>query len=156
MVLKKNGWHAKKSLPTPQGPVLKIEFGPQHADFGSVWSPQKHVNFYKCIRRQKWVYCVYWQCHFHTLSFPEQIQCCTPLGAYWIVLSVGRMTELMDSLSSSDDRIGGFPQQVRCHLVLIWSIFDRLTWFLTHFGAFRWKLLFETCLSLGPIKTLSQ
>ena len=23
------------------GPVLKIEFGPPHADFGSVWSPQK-------------------------------------------------------------------------------------------------------------------
>ena len=39
----------------------------------------------------------------------------------WIP-SVGRMTELMDSLSSSDDRIGGFPQQVGCHLVLIWSI----------------------------------
>ena len=31
----------------------------------------------------------------------------------WIP-SVGRMTELMDSLSSSDDRIGGFPQQVGC------------------------------------------
>ena len=31
----------------------------------------------------------------------------------WIP-SVGQMTELMDSLSSSDDRIGGFPQQVGC------------------------------------------
>ena len=31
----------------------------------------------------------------------------------WIP-SEGRMTELMDSLSSSDDRIGGFPQQVGC------------------------------------------
>ena len=41
--------------------------------------------------------------------------------------SVGRRTELMDSLSSSNDRIGGFPQQVGCHLVLIWSIFDPLT-----------------------------
>ena len=28
--------------------------------------------------------------------------------------SVGRMTKLMDSLSGSDDRIGGFPQQVGC------------------------------------------
>ena len=73
----------------------------------------------------------------------------------WIP-SVGRRTELMDSLSSSNDRIGGFPQQVGCHLVLIWSILDPLTWFLTHFGAFRWKLPFETCLSLGPIKTLSR
>ena len=73
----------------------------------------------------------------------------------WIP-SEGRMTELMDSLSSSDDRIGRCPQQVRCHLVLIWSILDPLTWFLTHFGAFRWKLPFETCLSLGPIKTLSR
>ena len=27
------------------GPVLKIEFGPQHADFGSVWSPQKARKF---------------------------------------------------------------------------------------------------------------
>ena len=41
--------------------------------------------------------------------------------------SVGRITELMGSLSSSDDRIGGFPQQVGCHLVLIWSILDPLT-----------------------------
>ena len=73
----------------------------------------------------------------------------------WIP-SVGRRTELMDSLSSSNDRIGGFPQQVGCHLVLIWSILDPLTWFLTHFGAFRWKLPFETCLSLRPIKTLSR
>ena len=44
----------------------------------------------------------------------------------WIP-SVGWITELMDSLSSSDDRIGGCPQQVGCHLVLIWSIFDPLT-----------------------------
>ena len=37
--------------------------------------------------------------------------------------SVGRMTELMelDSLSSSDDGIGG------CHLVLIWLILDPFT-----------------------------
>ena len=37
--------------------------------------------------------------------------------------SVGRMTELMelDSLSSSDDGIGG------CHLVLIWLILDPLS-----------------------------
>ena len=32
----------------------------------------------------------------------------------WMIPSVGRITELMDSLSSSDDRIGGFPQQVGC------------------------------------------
>ena len=31
----------------------------------------------------------------------------------WIP-SVGQMTKLMDSLSSSDDRIGGCPQQVGC------------------------------------------
>ena len=73
----------------------------------------------------------------------------------WIP-SEGRMTELMDSLSSSDDRIGGCPQQVRCHLVLIWSILDPLTWFLTHFGPLRWILPVETSLSLGPIKSLSQ
>ena len=44
----------------------------------------------------------------------------------WIP-SVGRMTQLMDALSSSEDRIGGCPQQVGCHLVLIWSILDPLT-----------------------------
>ena len=26
-------------------PVLRIEFGPQHADFGTVWSPQKACKF---------------------------------------------------------------------------------------------------------------
>ena len=31
-----------------------------------------------------------------------------------------------------------------------------LAWFLTHFGAFRWKLPFETCLSFEPIKTLNK
>ena len=31
----------------------------------------------------------------------------------WIP-SEGQMTKLMDSLSSSDDRIGGFPQQIGC------------------------------------------
>ena len=51
---------------------------------------------------------------------------------------------------------GNFPQQVGCNLVLIWSILDPLTWFLTHFWAFRWILPVETSLSLGPIKTLSQ
>ena len=44
----------------------------------------------------------------------------------WIP-SVGWITELMDSLSSSDDRIGGCPQQVGCHLVLSWSFLDPLT-----------------------------
>ena len=44
----------------------------------------------------------------------------------WIP-SAALMTELMDSLSSSDDRIGGCPQQLGCHLVLIWSILDPLT-----------------------------
>ena len=73
----------------------------------------------------------------------------------WIP-SEGQMTKLMDSLSSSDDRIGGCPQQVRCHLVLIWSILDPLTWFLTHFGPLQWILPVETSLSLGPIKSLSQ
>ena len=31
-----------------------------------------------------------------------------------MIPSVGRMTKLMESLSSFDDRIGGFPQQVGC------------------------------------------
>ena len=44
----------------------------------------------------------------------------------WIP-SVALMTELVDALSSSDDRIGGCPQQLGCHLVLIWSILDPLT-----------------------------
>ena len=35
-------------------------------------------------------------------------------GRFEWIPSVGQMTELMDSLSSSDDRIGGFPQQVGC------------------------------------------
>ena len=30
-------------------PVLKIEFGPPHADFGSVWSPQKAHKFRHCF-----------------------------------------------------------------------------------------------------------
>ena len=48
----------------------------------------------------------------------------------WIP-SVGWITELMDSLSSSDDRIGGCPQQVGCHLVL----------YLVNFGPF--DLIFD-------------
>ena len=53
-------------------PVLKIEFGPPHTDFGSVWSPQK-------ARKYR---------HFVTVSiyhtkFSVQIQFCCPLrGAY--------------------------------------------------------------------------
>ena len=38
-------------------PFLKIEFGPPHADFGSVWSPQKARKFRHM--QHKWVYCVY-------------------------------------------------------------------------------------------------
>ena len=116
-----------------------------------------------------------WKC-----SYTWNSAICMKYILVWIP-SVGRITELMDSLSSSDDRIGGFPQQVGCwncqqvdslsssddriggcpqqlgcHLVLIWSILDPLTWFLTHFGPLRWILPVETSLSLGPIKTLSQ
>ena len=42
----------------PLSPVLKIECGPLHADFGSIWSPQKARKFrYICNKRQKWVFC---------------------------------------------------------------------------------------------------
>ena len=77
----KTSWKRAVSIP-----VLKIEFGLLHPDFRSVWSPQKARKFDICNRWHKWVHCVYWQCHFDTLSFTEQIQFCTPLGAYWIVL----------------------------------------------------------------------
>ena len=39
-------------------PVLKIKFGPPHADFGSVWSPQKARKFRHMEQtKQKWVFC---------------------------------------------------------------------------------------------------
>ena len=55
----------------------------------------------------------------------------------WWIPSAALMTESVDSLSRSD---------------ATWFLFGQ---FLTHFGAFRWKLPFGTCLSLGPIKILS-
>ena len=30
-------------------PVLKIEFGPPHVDFGSVWSPQKERKYFVTV-----------------------------------------------------------------------------------------------------------
>ena len=60
-------------------PVLKIEFGPPHADFGSVWSPQKARKFRLMQPTTKMgILCI----DSVTLSFPEQIQFCRPLGAY--------------------------------------------------------------------------
>ena len=47
-----------------------------------------------------------WKC-----SYTWNSAICMKYIFVWIP-SVGRITELMDSLSSSDDRIGGFPQQV--------------------------------------------
>ena len=35
----------KLPRPPPHHPVLKIELGPPPADFWSVWSPKKRVNF---------------------------------------------------------------------------------------------------------------
>ena len=49
-----------------------------------------------------------WKC-----SYTWNSAICMKYILVWIP-SVGRITELMDSLSSSDDRIGGFPQQVGC------------------------------------------
>ena len=49
-----------------------------------------------------------WKCCYNW-----NLAICMKYILVWIP-SVGRMTELMDSLSSSDDRIGGFPQQVGC------------------------------------------
>ena len=51
---------------------------------------------------------MYWKCSYNWNS-----AICLKYMLVWIP-SVGRMTELMDSLSSSDDRISGFLQQVGC------------------------------------------
>ena len=40
-------------------PVLKIEFGPPHTKFGSVWSPKKRVIFGTFNKRQISVFCVF-------------------------------------------------------------------------------------------------
>ena len=63
-------------------------------------SQKKRVNFDICNRDDLHGYIVYWQCQFDTLSFPEQIQFCRPLGAYWIVLSptlLGQLDTLVPS-----------------------------------------------------------
>ena len=53
------------------------------------------------------------------------------------IFGIAQLFVHMDSHSSSDEGIGGFPQQLECKGGLIWSIFDTLTRFLAHFGAFR-------------------
>ena len=68
-------------LPDNYNPVLKIEFGPRHADFGFVWSPQKARKYHHMQQMIKMgILC---QCQFDTLIFQVQIQFCRPLrGAY--------------------------------------------------------------------------
>ena len=87
---------------------LKLKLVPLTQNLGQLGPPKKRVNFDICNRRHKWLYCVYWQCHFDTLSFPEQIQFCTPLGAYWIVLSPTLFGQL-DTLALKANKFSGPP-----------------------------------------------
>ena len=142
-------------LGVPIGSLFHKKLGPYFKAWGSllVWLTVMYsCGFPQKVRWQNW-----WipSVAPMTESVDSLSRSDAEIANKWIP-SEGRMTELMDSLSSCDDRIGGCPQQVRCHLVLIWSILDPLTWFLTHFGPLRWILPVETSLSLGPIKTLSQ
>ena len=142
-------------LGVPIGSLFHKKLGPYFKAWGSllVWLTVMYsCGFPQKVRWQNW-----WipSVAPMTESVDSLSRSDAEIANKWIP-SEGRMTELMDSLSSSDDRIGGCPQQLGCHLVLIWSILDPLTWFLTHFGPLRWILPVETSLSLGPIKTLSQ
>ena len=58
-------------------PVLKIEFGPPHADFGSIWSPQKAREFR--LMQQTTEMGILWQFQFDTVSFPVRSKFCRPL-----------------------------------------------------------------------------
>ena len=98
------GWGPPSFGPQP----LKLNLVPRTQILFQFGPPKKRVNFDICNRRHKWVYCVYWQCHFDTLSFPEQIQFCTPLGAYWIVLSPTLFGQL-DTLALKANKFSGPP-----------------------------------------------
>ena len=85
------------------GPVLKIEFGPPHADFGFIWSPPKRVNFDN--KRQV---DILWQCQFDTLSFPVRIKFCRPL--HCLAISTLWFPQLSKLISFLVDQLFGPPQ----------------------------------------------
>ena len=54
---------------------------------------------------------MYWRCQFDTLGYPERIQLCRHLGAYWIVLSPTLLSQLDTLVPSAlkTNRFSGLP-----------------------------------------------
>ena len=78
-------------------PVLKIEFGPPHADFGSIWSPQKAREFR--LMQQTTEMGILWQFQFDTVSFPVRSKFCRPLHCLVILtLWVLQLSKLLSFL----------------------------------------------------------